>query len=204
MRWDGFEKVDESGSSLGKADQELSADIGVVPGSRMVRVEKKQRRKQDQEIKEGQEEIVRKVERQPDQVSTSGSGVGGKKDKRREKEPMDIIISRAWPQLCGRQDSEVARRANSSCGALAVPPSLFDPYYCPTCKKTLCRDVCWASMRDAVFATRVIHPRRCCAQGFEAKWESKSQRRYLYFRNTDGKGRGMEKASIENNKRKCK
>lgn len=52
LRWDGFEKVDESGSSLGKADQELSADIGVVPGSRMVRVEKKQRRKQDQEIKE--------------------------------------------------------------------------------------------------------------------------------------------------------
>lgn len=99
MRWDSFDKVVESGSSLGKADQELSADIGVVPGSKMVRDETMRRRQQDLEIKERQEEIVRKVERQPDQVPTSGSGVGGKKDTRREKEPMGIIISRAWPAV---------------------------------------------------------------------------------------------------------
>lgn len=43
---------------------------------------KMQRRYQDQKGKEWQDKLVREVERQPDQVSTSGSGVGGKRDER--------------------------------------------------------------------------------------------------------------------------
>lgn len=95
------------------------------------------KRNRGQKSKERQDEIVREVERPPDQVPTSGSGVGGKRDERREKEPLDIIISRV--ASCGRQDSEVARRASSSCAGRGRAPLTFRstlyllPYFVEPC-----------------------------------------------------------------------